>query len=338
MSENLKGPSSSYGNNTRKSVHVSEKEPKATREACKAELGTVTKYREQLPAIADKLIESCNDNECYVHVDYEPIPSRGSVIEIIDRFREIIFPGYFSRGKLDPVNLKYVMGQAATALYDLLVEQICNSIRHDCFRYDTACRDCGEESHRIALEMLASVPDLRKTLSKDVRATFEGDPAAKSYDEIIFSYPGLYAQTVYRIAHRLLELNVPVLPRIMTEYAHSHTGIDIHPGATIGEHFVIDHGTGIVIGETTDIGDHVRIYQGVTLGALSLPPDAGKRYRGKKRHPTIENEVIIYSGATILGGDTVIGARSVIGGNVWLTESVPPDTKVIMESPKLIYK
>lgn len=311
---------------------------RSVRAVCKVESGTAAGFREQLPAIAEQLIESCDDKECYLHVDYEPIPSRASVINIIDRFREIIFPGYFSREKIDPVNLKYAMGQAVTVLYDLLAEQICNGIRHDCFRYDKECRDCNVESHRIGLDMLASVPDLRKTLSKDVRATYEGDPAAKSYDEIIFSYPGLYAQTVYRIAHRLLELGVPVLPRIMTEYAHSHTGIDIHPGAEIGEYFVIDHGTGIVIGETTRIGDHVRIYQGVTLGALSLPPDAGERYRGKKRHPTIENDVIIYSGATILGGDTVIGARSVIGGNVWLTESVPPDTKVIMESPKLIYR
>jgi serine O-acetyltransferase len=186
--------------------------------------------------------------------------------------------------------------------------------------------------------MMASVPQLRKRLSADVRATYDGDPAAKSYDEIIFSYPGLFAQTVYRIAHQLLVLNVPVLPRIMTEYAHSETGIDIHPGADIGNNFVIDHGTGVVIGETTLIGNNVRIYQGVTLGALSLPADAGTQYRGKKRHPTIEDNVIIYSGATILGGNTVIGPRSVIGGNVWLTESVPPDTKVIMESPKLIYK
>jgi serine O-acetyltransferase len=309
-----------------------------TKTECRTETDTRTTYREQLPAITDEIIGSCSDAECYLHVDYEPIPSRASVIEIINRFREIMFPGYFTRKKLDPINFKYHMGQATTALFDLLAEQICNSIRHDCFRYDNACRDCGDESHRIALAMMTSVPQLRKMLSADVRATFDGDPAAKSYDEIIFSYPGLFAQTVYRVAHQLLELGVPVLPRIMTEYAHSETGIDIHPGATIGNNFVIDHGTGVVIGETTFIGNNVRIYQGVTLGALSLPPDAGEQYRGKKRHPTIEDNVIIYSGATILGGNTVIGARSVIGGNVWLTESVPPDTKVIMESPKLIYK
>jgi len=175
-------------------------------------------------------------------------------------------------------------------------------------------------------------------LDKDVQAAYDGDPAAKSYDEIIFSYPGILAITVYRIAHILYNHNVPLLPRIMTEYAHSETGIDIHPGAQVGERFAIDHGTGVVIGETTTIGNDVRLYQGVTLGALSLPKDAGNKYRHKKRHPDIEDEVIIYSGATILGGETVIGARSVIGGNVWLTESVPPDTQVIMETPRLIYK
>ena len=182
------------------------------------------------------------------------------------------------------------------------------------------------------------MPDLRKMLARDVRAAYEGDPAARSYDEIIFSYPGIFAITVYRVAHRLFEAGVPLLPRIMTEYAHNMTGIDIHPGAQIGDRFVIDHGTGVVIGETTRIGDNVRIYQGVTLGALSLPKDAGQRLRGRKRHPTIEEDVIIYSGATILGGDTVIGARSVIGGNVWLTNSVPADTTVVMEKPRLVYK
>jgi serine O-acetyltransferase len=175
-------------------------------------------------------------------------------------------------------------------------------------------------------------------LATDVDAAYEGDPAAKSYDEIVFSYPGIFAISVYRIAHQLFEQQIPLLPRIMTEYAHSVTGIDIHPGAQIGERFFIDHGTGVVIGETTVIGNKVRIYQGVTLGALSLPKDAGERLRGQKRHPTIEGDVIIYAGATILGGETVIGARSVIGGNVWITESVPPDTKVLLEEPRLIYK
>jgi serine O-acetyltransferase len=189
------------------------------------------------------------------------------------------------------------------------------------------------------INLAASVMNsLRKALAADVLATYHGDPAAKSYDEVIFSYPGILAITVYRIAHQLVNLGVPLLPRIMTEYAHSITGIDIHPAATIGKSFVIDHGTGVVIGESTEIGDHARIYQGVTLGALSIPKGASDEFRGKKRHPTIEDDVIIYSGATILGGETVIGARSVIGGNVWLTESVPPDTTVFIEKPRLIYK
>jgi serine O-acetyltransferase len=257
---------------------------------------------------------------------------------MIDKFREILFPGYFTRDKIDPVNLKYSMGQAVSQAYDMLSDQISHSIRHDCFRYDQACSECELRGNQIALEVLEAVPAIRRTLSTDVSAAYEGDPAAKSYDEIIFSYPGILAITIHRIAHQLYRHRVPLLPRIMSEYAHSVTGIDIHPGATIGERFVIDHGTGVVIGETTHIGANVRIYQGVTLGALSLTKDAVKKLRGSKRHPTIENDVIIYSGATILGGDTVIGARSVIGGNVWITKSVPPDTTVLMEAPKLIYK
>ncbi len=175
-------------------------------------------------------------------------------------------------------------------------------------------------------------------LAKDVVAAHEGDPASKYYDEIIFSYPGLLAVTIYRVAHQLHQQNVPLIPRIMSEYAHSLTGIDIHPGVRIGESFFIDHGTGVVIGETTVIGDRVRIYQGVTLGALSLSKDEVERLRNQKRHPTIEDDVIIYANATILGGSTVIGARSVIGGNVWLTESVPPDTTVFLKKPELVFK
>ena len=230
------------------------------------------------------------------------------------------------------------MGQSTTVIFDLLSEQICHSIRHDCLRYDQPCSECDEQGYRLSLQFLEAIPALRKSLAADVRATYDGDPAAQSYDEVIFSYPGIMAITVYRIAHLLLHLGVPLLPRIMTEYAHSTTGIDIHPAAKIGQSFVIDHGTGVVIGETTEIGNNVRIYQGVTLGAMSIPKGASDEFRGRKRHPTIEDDVIIYSGATILGGKTIIGARSVIGGNVWLTESVPPDTTVVIETPRLIYK
>ena len=307
-------------------------------ESCKIDLNSLAQIRSQLPGIVEEIIESCNDRECYTHVDYEPIPSRGSVIEIINRLREILFPGYFTRGKLDPVNLRYSMGESTATLFDMLSDQIGRSIRHDCFRYGQLCSVCDEQGHQIALNLLQAIPSIRKILATDVQAAYEGDPAAKSYDEIIFSYPGIFAITVYRVAHKLFEYGVPLLPRIMTEYAHSISGIDIHPGAEIDESFVIDHGTGVVIGETSNIGQNVRIYQGVTLGALSIPKESADQYRGKKRHPTIEDDVIIYSGATILGGDTIIGTRSVIGGNVWLTESVPADTTVIMETPRLIYK
>jgi serine O-acetyltransferase len=306
--------------------------------SCKTEAVTAAHMKARLPEIADRIIDHCYESACYTHIDYEPIPAEGYVADIIDKFRHILFPGYFSREKLDPTNLKYSMGQAVSMLFDRLSEQIAHSIRHDCFRYDLPCSECEQQGQVIALNTLEAIPELRRVLASDVRAAYEGDPAAKSHDEIIFSYPGLYAISTYRVAHKLFECGVPLLPRIMTEHAHSGTGIDIHPGATIGERFVIDHGTGVVIGETTKIGHNVRIYQGVTLGALSLPKDAGALLRGKKRHPTIEDDVIIYSGATILGGETVIGARSVIGGNVWLTESVPPDTTVIMEAPRLIYK
>jgi serine O-acetyltransferase len=307
-------------------------------QVCRSDADAVAKVRRRVPQITEKIIASCDDRSCYTHIDYEPIPNERQVVEIINKCREILFPGFFSREKLDPVNLKYSLGRAVTDLYDLLAEQITSSLRHDCFRYDLPCTECGDLGQNVAFKFLETIPALRRILSDDVRAVFEGDPAAKSHDEIIFSYPGILALTVYRVAHKLDQLKVPLLPRIMTEHAHRVTGIDIHPGAKIGRRFVIDHGTGVVIGETTEIGDNVRIYQGVTLGALSLPKDAGERYRGKKRHPTIKDDVIIYAGATILGGEAVIGARSVIGGNVWLTESVPADTKVVIEPPRLVYK
>ncbi len=298
----------------------------------------MAKYRKELPQVVEKIINNCNEQQCNRHVDFEPIPSKESVIRIIDKFFEIIYPGYFNPEKLDPINLDFHIGQSVTQLYSILSEQIISTIRHDCHRHNLTCQECNEKGYEITLKVLDKIPDIRDVLSLDVQAVYDGDPAAKSYDEIIFSYPGIYATTIYRIANVLYEFDVPMLPRIMTEHAHSKTGIDIHPGAKIGEKFVIDHGTGIVIGETTTIGKNVRIYQGVTLGALSLPKDAGDQLRGKKRHPDIEDDVIIYSGTTILGGNTTIGKRSVIGGNIWLTDSVPPDTHVLMEKPQLIFK
>jgi len=311
---------------------------KDTLQACKTGFENHTRFREHIPRIVDSIVESCHDEECFEHIDAELIPSLRSVIEIIDRLREILFPGYFNKEKIDRTNLRYQIGQSVDIVFEILAEQITRSLRHECLRYNQPCVECVNLGHDAALRFLESVPKIRKVLATDVRAAYEGDPAAKSYDEIVFSYPGIFAINVYRVAHQLFERQIPLLPRIMTEYAHSITGIDIHPGARIGESFFIDHGTGVVIGETAVIGNNVRIYQGVTLGALSLPRDAGERLRGKRRHPTIEDHVIIYAGATILGEKAVIGARSVIGGNVWITESVPPDTKVLLETPRLIYK
>lgn len=308
------------------------------RRGCRVAAETALGYRSRLGEVTEKVLASCTGDECHTHLGFEPIPSRQSVVEAIGMLRELLFPGFFSRGRIDPVTFRYSLGQTTASLFDLLSDQITRSIRHDCFRYDRVCTDCEHRGFQLALELLESIPEIRRLLATDIRATFEGDPAARNTDEIVFSYPGIQATAVYRVAHRLHELGVPMLPRMMTEYAHTITGIDIHPGAEIDEGFVIDHGTGVVIGETTQIGKNVRLYQGVTLGALSLPRDAGDRYRGKKRHPTVEDDVIIYAGATILGGNTVIGARSVIGGSVWLTESVPPDTTVLMETPRLIKK
>lgn len=310
----------------------------STPDSCKLDVAACQQAKARMPEIAERIIAHCDSDECYTHIEYEPIPAEGFVSDLIDHCREILFPGYFSRDKLDPANMKYILGQSVSKLYDILSEQITHHLRHDCLRYDLPCSECERSGQTKALALLEAIPEIRKILATDVQATYDGDPAAKSHDEIIFSYPGIFTTMVHRVAHKLFELEVPMLPRIMNEHAHSLTGIDIHPGATIGPRFVIDHGTGVVIGESTHIGRNVRIYQGVTLGALSLPKNAGEQYRGKKRHPTIEDDVIIYSGATILGGTTTIGARSIIGGNVWLTDSVPPDTTVIMEQPRLIYK
>lgn len=297
-----------------------------------------SEHRKALPKLIETILKSMDDNRCFAHIGDEPIHFSTSVMAMIDKFREILFPGYFSKEKIDGANIAYSLGQGISQLYDILSEQIVHVLRHDCLRYGLPCSECTSTGNDIALKVLNQIPALRVSLAEDIKGAYEGDPAAKSHDEIIFSYPGLYAITVYRIAHMLHNLNVPQLPRIMSEHAHSLTGVDIHPGANIGGRFVIDHGTGIVIGETSVIGNNVRVYQNVTIGALSLPPNAGKKLRGAKRHPTIEDDVIIYSGATILGGETIIGARSVVGGNVWLTESIPADTKVFIESPRLIYK
>lgn len=292
---------------------------------------------EVLPSVVQRLLSSCNAKRCFQHLGSSPLPSRNSIAQTLHRARCILFPGYFTQHALAASNLEYCLHEEIKTLYKELSNLIILADQHDCLRYDKPCAACEETGSEKALAFIQALPELREILATDVRAAMEGDPAAKSYDEIITSYPGLSAIAVQRIAHKLHELSVLRLPRAMTEYAHSFTGIDIHPGARIGNSFFIDHGTGVVIGETTEIGTRVRIYQGVTLGALSMPAAAVESFRNKKRHPTIEDDVIIYSNTTILGGDTVIGARSTIGGNAWITESVPPDTKVYLKQPELIY-
>ncbi|MCP3890864.1 MAG: serine acetyltransferase [Desulfobulbaceae bacterium] len=291
----------------------------------------------KVPNVVRELLSSWSTKECYEHISPVSMPSQIKIIEIVEQTRRILFPGYFTKSKLHAANLEYYIGKQTTDLYDKISEQITMAIRHDCRRNELPCTNCEAQSHGIALKFIESLPKVAATLATDIRAALRGDPATKSSDEVIFCYPGLLATVVFRLAHELFLLDVPIIPRIMTEHAHSLTGIDIHPGATIGEGFFIDHGTGVVIGETTIIGKNVRIYQGVTLGALSLPRNAGTKLQNQKRHPTLEDNVIVFSNTTILGGDTIIGEGSIIGGNIWLTESVDTGTKVLLKRPELIY-
>lgn len=293
--------------------------------------------QDKVPPVVKNLVAAWKTEDCFDHVGPVPIPSHRAIIDIIYQVRQILFPGYFTKTKLYASNLEYYLGKETSELYERLTIEITMAIRHDCRRSDRPCTGCEERGHQMALAFIEKLPGISALLSTDIRATLAGDPATKSSDEVIFCYPGLLATSIFRMAHELYLLGVPVIPRIMTEHAHSQTGIDIHPGASIGPEFFIDHGTGVVIGETTIIGSKVRLYQGVTLGALSLPKDAGEKMRGTKRHPTIEDDVIIYANTTILGGDTIIGEGSVIGGNIWLTESVPEGTKVVLKRPELLY-
>jgi serine O-acetyltransferase len=295
---------------------------------------------ERLKAAVDAMVESCAEEETVDHVGAALIPSKDETIKILGILQDLLFPGYFGRQELSHSSLQYHLGHEIVIVYEMLAAQISRSIRHECRRSEGPCVHCIEKGMEEALAFIEHLPAMRRRLARDVRAHYDGDPASKSLDEIVFCYPGLFAIFVYRVAHELFSRGIPLMPRIMAEHAHSVTGIDIHPGAEIGSDFFIDHGTGVVVGETTSIGDRVRIYQGVTLGALSVPreSDVGPVLRGKKRHPTIEDDVTIYAQATILGGETVIGARSVIGGNVWLTSSIPPDTTVLIEPPRHVFR
>jgi serine O-acetyltransferase len=295
----------------------------------------------RLPAVVAAIVRHVRAEPRMQHLDRVILPSRDVIIECIKLLRQVMFPGYFGKQGLTQENLPFRMGELIIELSDMLFEQV-----RLCLRYeeklpgqldaDGVCAACDERAAAVVNTLFDRIPHVRELLGEDVTAAFEGDPAAQNTDETIFCYPGLFAIFVQRVAHEFYKLKVPLLPRIMTEYAHSLTGIDIHPGARLGRRFFIDHGTGVVIGETTEIGDNVKVYQGVTLGALA--PGYGQALRGHKRHPTIEDDVTLYSGATILGGDTVIGKGAVIGGNVFITSSVPPLNQVSAEPPKLKYR
>ncbi|MCI8342248.1 MAG: serine acetyltransferase [Firmicutes bacterium] len=282
-----------------------------------------------------EITENCKNQELFITGEGRKLPSRHAVIQIIKEFRRVIFPGYFGNENIMASEPEYFIGHTVTQLYEALKEQIRTALIYKNLE-NLPENAIDERADEICCHLFKKIPYIQKMLLKDIQAGFDGDPAAKSKEEIIFSYPGLFAIYVYRIAHELYKMKVPFVPRIMTEHAHSRTGIDINAGAEIGEYFFIDHGTGIVIGETTNIGNNVKLYQGVTLGALSTRQ--GQLLSDVKRHPTIEDNVTIYSGASILGGNTVIGANSVIGGNVFITESVPAGTKVTIKDPELDYR
>jgi serine O-acetyltransferase len=305
-------------------------------------MATDIRLKEGLPEITEAVVATYTECNRTSHLGHKPLPSRDAIIGILEDLLDILYPGYWRRQNLHMGNVEYHVGDLIDGLHDKLTQQIGRALRHeqDCLQPENReAVDVEALAQQKTIEMLKRLPELRLVLDHDVQAAFEGDPAAKSYHEIIFCYPGLEAISIYRIAHELLLLGVPLVPRMMTEYAHSKTGVDIHPGARIGPAFFIDHGTGVVIGETCDIGTHVKLYQGVTLGALSFPRDAaGNIIRGMKRHPTLEDEVVVYANATILGGDTVIGKHAVIGSNVWLTQSVAPHTVVSLEKPSLRIK
>jgi serine O-acetyltransferase len=285
--------------------------------------------RGALDAIIAGIAESYGGGREIDSLESAALPNRRKVVEALRHLEHVAFMGFYSTKLLDKGNLQEHLAEHVYSAAEILTEQIARAVVYQ-RRGGPAPEPVDLEWSRAVVEaVFAEIPRLREFLSLDVRAAYQGDPSANSIEEIVFSYPGVQAITTYRFAHEFQTRRVPMIPRIMAECAHNLTGIDIHPGATIGRRFFIDHGTGVVIGETTVIGDDVKLYQGVTLGALSMPRDsAGALIRETKRHPTLESGVTIYAGATILGGNTVIGANSVIGANTWITESVPPNTRV----------
>ena len=282
-----------------------------------------------LEDIVDAVADSYNAGRPIDSLESTALPNRRKIIDALSNIEHVSFIGYYATEVLSRVNLRHYISERLYCAHDNLVEQIARAVGYQRRGSGGPSDEDVAFAEKVVSEVLQEIPTLRTQLSLDVQAAFEGDPAAKSTEEIIFSYPAIHAITIYRIAHEFYRRQVPMIPRIMAEYAHSSTGIEIHPGAAIGKRFFIDHGTGVVIGETAVIGDNVKLYQGVTLGALSMPRDAsGSLIRNAKRHPTLEDGVTVYAGATILGGDTVIGKDSVIGANTWIIESVPAGTRV----------
>ena len=285
---------------------------------------------EKIETVVDSILEDYKGERDIDKIDLTRHPDKDVVIDMIGKLMRIVYPGYGRDKSYRVYNAKHNLSMLIEDVFYNLNRQLRLVLESN------GAPEAKAEAERLCMEFFAAIPRVRAMVQTDVRACYDGDPAATSADEIIFCYPGLFAITVYRLAHVLYELKVPMLPRIMTEHAHSVTGIDIHPGATVGEYFFIDHGTGIVIGETTVIGKGVKIYQGVTLGALTTR--GGQSLRGKRRHPTIEDNVTIYAGASILGGDTVIGRDSVIGSNAFITKSIAPCTTVSIKSQELQFK
>lgn len=276
----------------------------------------------------NKILDSYGDSKVINRLDLNNQPDKKAIIEIVNKLMKILYPGYYRDRIYRQYGLKNNMAATIEDILFHINKQIYIVLKY-CNDGEMTNDEISEKAANIAFSFMDRIPDIRQMLEKDIEAAYEGDPAAYSKSEILLAYPGLFAISVYRMAHELYKLELPIIPRIMTEYAHSETGIDIHPGATIGEYFFIDHGTGIVIGETSVIGNHVKIYQGVTLGGLSTK--GGQQMRGTRRHPTIGNNVTIYSGASILGGETVIGDDVVIGGNAFVTESVEKGSRVVMK-------
>ena len=303
-------------------------------------MSTDLSLKENLPLLTERIVDTYAEVGSISHLGHCPLPNQETIVAATEDLKEILYPGYRRRDGLHLGNVTYHVGDLIDRLHDTLTLQIGRALRHEAMHNDHCNpeqqKDFEAQGQAKAIAFLEQLPELRKILAMDVEAAYKGDPACKSLDEVIFCYPGLEAITVYRLAHLLHGEGVPLIPRMMTEWAHSRTGIDIHPGATIGHYFFIDHGTGVVVGETTEIGQWVKLYQGVTLGARSFATDSdGNLVRNIKRHPTIEDRVVIYANATILGGATIIGHDSIIGSSVWLTRSVAPGSIVAMENPKL---